>query len=508
MRAFFAQIERVNPHVNAIVTLRPADELLAEAAAADRRLAAGEAGRRAARPADRDQGPEPHARAAHDVRLDAVSQLRADVGRALRRRVCARAGAIVIGKTNTPEFGAGLADVQRVVRRHAQSVRPDEDLRRQQRRSGRRARVRHAAARRRHRSRRLVAQPRELLQRRRLQAVAGARAAALSREPATRSACTARWRAASTISRCCCRSWQGPIARDSLSLPEPGAAFRDVPRARLRGVRRRLERTARPLSRASLPSRPSATPRGSVFAAARLRRRRRRARPRRRRRAVPNAARGRLCGRARAATSSAAARSSRTRSSGTSSKDSSSRRPISSARRACKAALDAPRRGVLLDARVSRAADGASAAVSRRDRMGARDRGRADAHLRRLDGDLLRDQLLRAAGDQRAVRVLAGGLARRAADRRAPGRDLDVLSLARAFEQATRCAEAGRPARRSMPCRTSIWPPLDAAPTCSRHPWRQKKARREAGRVRGKPSGARISETCVTVSSPTIRKDL
>jgi amidase len=42
MRAFLAQIERVNPLVNAIVSLRPSGELLAEAAAADRRLAAGE----------------------------------------------------------------------------------------------------------------------------------------------------------------------------------------------------------------------------------------------------------------------------------------------------------------------------------------------------------------------------------------------------------------------------------------------------------------------------------
>ena len=31
MRAFLTQIERVNPRVNAIVTLRPAEELLAEA---------------------------------------------------------------------------------------------------------------------------------------------------------------------------------------------------------------------------------------------------------------------------------------------------------------------------------------------------------------------------------------------------------------------------------------------------------------------------------------------
>ncbi len=42
MRAFLAQIERVNPSVNAIVTLRPADELLADAAAADRALLAGD----------------------------------------------------------------------------------------------------------------------------------------------------------------------------------------------------------------------------------------------------------------------------------------------------------------------------------------------------------------------------------------------------------------------------------------------------------------------------------
>ena len=42
MRAFLAQIERVNPAVNAIVTLRSSEELLADAAAADRKLAAGE----------------------------------------------------------------------------------------------------------------------------------------------------------------------------------------------------------------------------------------------------------------------------------------------------------------------------------------------------------------------------------------------------------------------------------------------------------------------------------
>jgi amidase len=106
MRAFLAQIERVNPRVNAIVTLRPADELLAEAAAADRQLAGGE-----------PLGPL-HGLPIAIKDLSLTRGLRTTFGSTLYRNFVptsdelyvARlrgAGAIVIGKTNTPEFGAG-----------------------------------------------------------------------------------------------------------------------------------------------------------------------------------------------------------------------------------------------------------------------------------------------------------------------------------------------------------------------------------------------------------------
>jgi amidase len=106
MHAYLAQIERVNARVNAIVTLRPASELLAEAAAADRKVAAGEAlGSLHGLPI-----------AIKDLSL--TRGLRTTFGSTLYRNFVPtsdelyvdrvrRAGAIVIGKTNTPEFGAG-----------------------------------------------------------------------------------------------------------------------------------------------------------------------------------------------------------------------------------------------------------------------------------------------------------------------------------------------------------------------------------------------------------------
>lgn len=106
MRAFLSQIERVNPLVNAIVTLRPPAELLAEAAAADRRLAAGIL-----------DGPL-HGLPIAIKDLSLTRGLRTTFGSTLYRNFVPawdelyverlrRAGAIVIGKTNTPEFGAG-----------------------------------------------------------------------------------------------------------------------------------------------------------------------------------------------------------------------------------------------------------------------------------------------------------------------------------------------------------------------------------------------------------------
>jgi amidase len=106
MRAFLAQIERLNPPVNAIVTLRPGDEVLADAAAADRALAAGET-----------VGPL-HGLPIAIKDLSLTRGLRTTFGSTLYRNFVPtsdelyvarlrRSGAIVIGKTNTPEFGAG-----------------------------------------------------------------------------------------------------------------------------------------------------------------------------------------------------------------------------------------------------------------------------------------------------------------------------------------------------------------------------------------------------------------
>jgi amidase len=105
VEAHLRQIERVNPHVNAVVTL-VAERALEEAAAADEALAAG-----------RDTGvlhglPVLH-KDTHEtagIRTTHGSPLLADHvpkrDELLVERVRA-AGAITLGKTNTPEFAAG-----------------------------------------------------------------------------------------------------------------------------------------------------------------------------------------------------------------------------------------------------------------------------------------------------------------------------------------------------------------------------------------------------------------
>jgi amidase len=105
MRAHLEQIERVNPKVNAIVTLLP-EHAMEHARGADRRLRAGE-----------PLGPLHGLPVAHKDLLvtkgirttfgspiyrDFVPDVDAIVAERLRD-----AGAILIGKTNTPEFGAG-----------------------------------------------------------------------------------------------------------------------------------------------------------------------------------------------------------------------------------------------------------------------------------------------------------------------------------------------------------------------------------------------------------------
>lgn len=103
MAAFLDRIEAVNPKINAIVSLRPREELLAEAEAADR-----------AGPARGWLHGMPLAVkdlvATKGIRTTYGSPLHADLVPEADDLVAARlraAGAILIGKTNTPEWGHG-----------------------------------------------------------------------------------------------------------------------------------------------------------------------------------------------------------------------------------------------------------------------------------------------------------------------------------------------------------------------------------------------------------------
>jgi amidase len=113
MEAHLKQIHRVNPKINAIVTLVPEDQLMAQAAAADEALAKGKwLGRLHGLPV-----------AVKD--LHETSGLRTTYGSPLHKdnvpnfdcRVVQRekeAGAIVVGKTNVPEFGLGSQTFNKV----------------------------------------------------------------------------------------------------------------------------------------------------------------------------------------------------------------------------------------------------------------------------------------------------------------------------------------------------------------------------------------------------------
>ena len=106
MQAYLERIERLNPHYNALVSLRPRDVLLAEADACDAELALG------------------HSRGwLHGVPqaikdLANAAGLPTTLGSPLMRHFVARedglmvarmkqAGCIVIGKSNVPDFGLG-----------------------------------------------------------------------------------------------------------------------------------------------------------------------------------------------------------------------------------------------------------------------------------------------------------------------------------------------------------------------------------------------------------------
>lgn len=106
MSAHLEQIARVNPKVNAIVTQIPDEAALASADQADRALANGD-----------EVGPLHGLPVAHKD-LVATKGIRTTLGSPLHRddvpdfdalivERLKRAGALTIGKTNTPEFGAG-----------------------------------------------------------------------------------------------------------------------------------------------------------------------------------------------------------------------------------------------------------------------------------------------------------------------------------------------------------------------------------------------------------------
>jgi amidase len=106
MQACLSQIARINPKVNAICTLLDEDQLLRQARAADEQLGEG----RAIGPlhgfphAVKDLIPTAGIRTTYGSPIYTDNVPTED---ALTVQRLKRAGAIIIGKTNTPEFGAG-----------------------------------------------------------------------------------------------------------------------------------------------------------------------------------------------------------------------------------------------------------------------------------------------------------------------------------------------------------------------------------------------------------------
>jgi hypothetical protein len=102
MAAFLDRIEKLNPIHNAIISLRPRDELMAEARAAD---AAPSLGKLHGLPmAIKDLAMTKGLRTTYGSPIFAQNVPEEDDLFVARIRA---AGAIIIGKTNTPEFGLG-----------------------------------------------------------------------------------------------------------------------------------------------------------------------------------------------------------------------------------------------------------------------------------------------------------------------------------------------------------------------------------------------------------------
>ncbi len=106
MQAYLAQIDRLNPRVNAIVSLQPREALLKQADERDAQLARGQ---RLGWMHGFPQAPKDLAATAGIVTTMGSPILRGNVPKtdAIVVERMRRAGSILIGKTNTPEFGLG-----------------------------------------------------------------------------------------------------------------------------------------------------------------------------------------------------------------------------------------------------------------------------------------------------------------------------------------------------------------------------------------------------------------
>jgi amidase len=106
MSAFLDQIERFNPIVNAIVALRERADLLKEASALDAELAAGRS-RGWMHGFPRRSRISPPRRVLRRRRARRCSRTSISETDAIFVERMKAAGSIIIGKTNTPEFGLG-----------------------------------------------------------------------------------------------------------------------------------------------------------------------------------------------------------------------------------------------------------------------------------------------------------------------------------------------------------------------------------------------------------------
>ena len=148
------------------------------------------------------------------------------------------AGAIIIGKTNTPEFGLGSNTYNDVFGKTLNAYDQSEDRGRIERRRRCRARAAHAAGRRRLRPRRLAPQSRRLQQRVRLPPLLRPRAVARRRTCSMPGwACRARWRATCPTSRVLLSVQAGYDPRMPLSNRQDPAPFAQDLKRDFKGAR-------------------------------------------------------------------------------------------------------------------------------------------------------------------------------------------------------------------------------------------------------------------------------